>query len=75
MVKESPVAGESIFVEKRNHCVIYPASGSMVAESVERRNKNWFVQTKIPSDLIVEIRDKSFHLHKIGIRKKWEQLY
>lgn len=42
MVKESPVAGESIFVEKRNHCVIYPASGSMVAESVERRNKNWW---------------------------------
>ncbi|MCD7453732.1 hypothetical protein HAX54_021964 [Datura stramonium] len=67
MVKENPLTGESIFVEKRNHCVIYPASGSMVAESVERRNKNWFVQTKIPSDLIVEIRDKSFHLHKLSM--------
>ncbi|KAG5626188.1 hypothetical protein H5410_011406 [Solanum commersonii] len=67
MVKENPVTGESIFVEKRNHCVIYPASGSMVAESVERRNKNWFVQTKIPSDLIVEIRDQSFHLHKLSV--------
>ncbi|XP_015060132.1 coleoptile phototropism protein 1-like [Solanum pennellii] len=67
MVKENPVTGESIFVEKRNHCVIYPASGSMVAESVERRNKNWYVQTKIPSDLIVEIRDQSFHLHKLSV--------
>lgn len=40
MVEKNPVAGESIIV-KRNHCVIYPASGSMVAESVERRNMNW----------------------------------
>ncbi|CAN4108712.1 unnamed protein product [Withania somnifera] len=67
MGKENPVTGGSIFVEKRNHCVIFPASGCVVAESVERRNKNWFVQTKIPSDLIVEIRDKSFHLHKLSM--------
>ncbi|KAF3646794.1 root phototropism protein 3 [Capsicum chacoense] len=67
MVEKNLVAGESIFVEKRNHCIIYPASGSMVAESVERRNKNWFVQTKIPSDLIVEIRDQCFHLHKLSM--------
>ncbi|XP_009769384.1 root phototropism protein 3-like [Nicotiana sylvestris] len=67
MVKENLLTGGSIFVEKRNHCVIYPANGSMVAQSVERRNKNWFVQTKIPSDLIVQIKDKSFHLHKLSM--------
>ncbi|KAJ8572919.1 hypothetical protein K7X08_009430 [Anisodus acutangulus] len=59
MVKENPLTGGSIFVEKRNYCVIYPASGSMVAESVERRNKNWFVQIKVPSDLIVELETKA----------------
>lgn len=33
-------------------------------DGFEQRGQNWFVATDIPSDLLVEIGEASFHLHK-----------
>lgn len=33
----------SVLGGKPNRCVIYPPKSSIVAESLERRNKDWFV--------------------------------
>ncbi|XVF77826.1 hypothetical protein PTKIN_Ptkin14bG0078300 [Pterospermum kingtungense] len=56
--------------EEDNRCVIYPPKSNIVAESLERRNKDWIVRTKIASDLTVQIGDFSFHLHKIAMVSK-----
>lgn len=61
-----PVNG-SICVKKHSHCTIFAASVDMVAKSIERRNDNWFIQTKVPNDLIIQIEEKSFHLHKLPL--------
>lgn len=64
--REIPTCG-SVIGGKRNKCVIFPVKSSMVAESMERSNKNWIVQTKpaYESDLIVQVGEFSFHLHKL----------
>ncbi|XP_023530233.1 root phototropism protein 3-like isoform X1 [Cucurbita pepo subsp. pepo] len=64
--REIPTCG-SVIGGKRNKCVIFPVKSSMVAESMDRSNKNWIVQTKpaYESDLIVRVGDFSFHLHKL----------
>ncbi|KAK9292761.1 hypothetical protein L1049_020741 [Liquidambar formosana] len=59
-----------VLIEKMPLVVHYPAgrvtaNASMVAEALERRNQSWFVQTKVASDLIIQIGDNSFHLHKL----------
>lgn len=36
ILTRSPVSGG-----KPNRCVIFPANVSMIAEAMERRNKNW----------------------------------
>ncbi|CAA2994184.1 Root phototropism protein 3 [Olea europaea subsp. europaea] len=61
-----PVNG-SICVKKHSHCTIYAASVDMVAKSIERRNNNWFIQNNIPNDLIIQIEEKSFQLHKLPL--------
>ncbi|KAM6577737.1 hypothetical protein CsatB_029574 [Cannabis sativa] len=43
---------------------------SMVAKSLERRDHDWFVQSTIPSDLIIQVGDSSFHLHKLPMVSK-----
>ncbi|KAA8536882.1 hypothetical protein F0562_029360 [Nyssa sinensis] len=62
--REKPTCG-SVLGGKRNCCVIFPANVSMIAESVERRNNNWFVRTQVASDLMVQVGENSFHLHKL----------
>ncbi|KAF3454447.1 hypothetical protein FNV43_RR04894 [Rhamnella rubrinervis] len=58
-------ARDSVSGGKHNQCVIFPANVSMVAEAMERRNKNWIVLTKVANDLIIQVGDSSFHLHKL----------
>ncbi|GMJ02844.1 DEFECTIVELY ORGANIZED TRIBUTARIES 3 [Hibiscus trionum] len=60
----------SVLGGKPNRCVIYPPKPSLVAEAVERRNNNWFVRTKVASDLVVQVGDFSFHLHKLAMVSK-----
>ncbi|KDP23531.1 hypothetical protein JCGZ_23364 [Jatropha curcas] len=48
-----------------NKCVIFPSKVSMVAEALERSNKNWIVRTKVASDLIIQVGDSIFQLHKV----------
>ncbi|KNA22581.1 hypothetical protein SOVF_032820 [Spinacia oleracea] len=57
--KRSSVSGE-----KHNRCVIVPFAVDIVAEAIERKDTNWFVRTKVSSNLVVQIGKKSkFHLH------------
>ncbi|KAL6146616.1 hypothetical protein ACLB2K_057294 [Fragaria x ananassa] len=48
-----------------SQCVICPVSSSMVAETLDKRNQNWFVRTKVANDLIIQVGDTNFHLHKL----------
>eukprot|EP01018_Ginkgo_biloba_P005726 Gb_34273 [translate_table: standard] len=50
-----------------NNCVINPIKHGMKADGFERRGQSWYVATDIPSDLVVEVRDVSFHLHKFPL--------
>ncbi|KAJ0079772.1 hypothetical protein Patl1_22691 [Pistacia atlantica] len=59
---------------KPNRCIIFPANVSMVAEALERRNKKWIVRTKTASDLIIQVGDSSFYLHKLAMVSKSEYL-
>lgn len=57
--KKSSVSGE-----RHNRCVIVPSTADFIAEAIERKEANWFVRTKVPSDLVVQIGKKNrFHLH------------
>ncbi|KAK6229003.1 hypothetical protein SCA6_017954 [Theobroma cacao] len=67
--KEYPTHG-SLLGGKPNRCVIHPPQSSMAAEALERRNKDWIVRTKDATDLIVQVGDFSFHLHKLAMVSK-----
>ncbi|XP_054813183.1 root phototropism protein 3-like [Prosopis cineraria] len=59
---------------KRNQCVILPANIPMVADSFERRNQNWIARANSPPDLIIQVGDSSFHLHKLPMVSRSEYL-
>ncbi|KAF7817887.1 root phototropism protein 3-like [Senna tora] len=59
---------------KRNQCVILPANVHMVADSFERRNQNWIARANSASDLIIQVGDSSFHLHKLPMVSRSEYL-
>ncbi|KAL9450526.1 hypothetical protein AB3S75_012290 [Citrus x aurantiifolia] len=71
--KENPTRC-SVSEGKPNRCIIFPANVSMVAEALERRNKDRIVRAKVASDLIVQIADSCFHLHKLAMVSKSEYL-
>ncbi|PRQ42139.1 putative SKP1/BTB/POZ domain, NPH3 domain-containing protein [Rosa chinensis] len=48
-----------------NQCVICLVNSCMVAETIDKRNQNWFVRAKVANDLIIQVGDSSFHLHKL----------
>ncbi|CAL5400593.1 unnamed protein product [Camellia sinensis] len=62
--RRNPTSG-TLSGRQNNRCVIYSANSSMVAESVERRNQSWFYQMKVESDLIIQVEENIFHLHKL----------
>ncbi|XP_015875179.3 coleoptile phototropism protein 1 [Ziziphus jujuba] len=67
--RESHAKG-SVYGGKHNQCVILPGNVSMVAEALERRNQNWFVRTKVANNLIIQVGDSNFHLHKLPMVSK-----
>ncbi|XP_050383172.1 root phototropism protein 3-like [Argentina anserina] len=50
-----------------NQCVICPVNSSMVAETIDKKNQNWFVRTRDANDLIIQVGDSNFHLHKLSM--------
>ncbi|KAL7239432.1 hypothetical protein ACSBR2_005354 [Camellia fascicularis] len=64
--RRNPTSG-TLFGRQNNRCVIYSANSSMVAESVERRNQSWFYRMKVESDLIIQVEENIFHLHKLAM--------
>ncbi|KAE8654130.1 Detected protein of unknown function [Hibiscus syriacus] len=69
-VEEECRSHGSVLGGKPNRCVIYPPDPSIVADQLERRNNNWFVRAKVASDLVVQVGDFSFHLHKLAMVSK-----
>ncbi|KAG7969123.1 hypothetical protein I3843_07G015200 [Carya illinoinensis] len=61
---------QSISGGKPNRCVIFPANVSMIAEAIERRNQDWIVRTKFTSDLIIQVGDSTFFLHKLPMASR-----
>ncbi|KAJ6359812.1 hypothetical protein OIU77_003922 [Salix suchowensis] len=59
---------------KYSKCVILPANENMVPEALEKRNQNWTVRTRVANDLIIQVGDSSFQLHKLAMVSKSEYL-
>ncbi|XP_052183961.1 root phototropism protein 3-like isoform X2 [Diospyros lotus] len=62
--RKNPTSG-SLCGRNQNRCVVYLANPCMVAESVDRRGQSWFFRTDVESDMIVQVGESIFHLHKI----------
>ncbi|KAI4358076.1 hypothetical protein L6164_001979 [Bauhinia variegata] len=67
---ETPLVGSG----KHNRCVVLPANVPILADFFERRNQNWIARTNSASDLIIQVGDSCFHLHKIPVVSKSEYL-
>ncbi|OIV90849.1 hypothetical protein TanjilG_15582 [Lupinus angustifolius] len=70
---ENPLDG-TVSGRKLNRCVILPPNVPMVADSLERRNQNWIAQANSAIDLIIQVGDSSFHLHKLAMVSRSEYL-
>ncbi|XP_074304508.1 root phototropism protein 3-like isoform X3 [Silene latifolia] len=57
----------SVLMERPNRCMIVPSEVDMIAEAIEKKDTNWFVRTKVPSDLIIHIGKSCFHLHMLSM--------
>uniref|UniRef100_A0A5B7B362 Putative root phototropism protein 3 n=1 Tax=Davidia involucrata TaxID=16924 RepID=A0A5B7B362_DAVIN len=54
-----PVGGRD-----HNNGALSSSKHSVKTDGFEQRGQSWYVATDIPSDLLVQIEDVSFHLHK-----------
>ncbi|GFP84741.1 root phototropism protein 3 [Phtheirospermum japonicum] len=58
---------ESVGGRDYGNGVLSTSKPGVVIAGFEQRGQSWYVATDIPSDLLVQIRDVSFHLHKYPI--------
>ncbi|KAF2283648.1 hypothetical protein GH714_013246 [Hevea brasiliensis] len=47
----------------------------MAAERPSSRGQAWFCTTGLPSDVVMEVEDMTFHLHKFPLMSKSRKLY
>ncbi|KAK7344228.1 hypothetical protein VNO77_13593 [Canavalia gladiata] len=59
---------------KRNRCVVLPTNVPFFADSLERRKQNWIAGGNSDTDLIIQVGDSSFHLHKLPMVSRSEYL-
>ncbi|XP_027366457.1 root phototropism protein 3-like isoform X2 [Abrus precatorius] len=71
---ESALGGTVVYGGNCNHCVLLPASVPILAHSLERRKQNWIARANSPTDLIIQVGDSSFHLHKLAMVSRSEYL-
>ncbi|KAL9141372.1 hypothetical protein ABFS82_14G098700 [Erythranthe guttata] len=55
---------ESVGGRDYDNGVLSSSKPGLQTDGFEQRGKSWFVSTDIPSDLVVQIDDVSFHIHK-----------
>ncbi|KAI3675831.1 hypothetical protein L1987_85427 [Smallanthus sonchifolius] len=55
---------ESVAGRDYDNGVLSSTKHGVQTDRFEQRGKSWFVATDVPSDLLVQISDVSFHLHK-----------
>lgn len=67
---------DSEFHEGKGHYnyVANPIKHGMKAEGFERRGQSWYAATDFPNDLVVEIEDVSFHIHKFPLLSRCGRL-
>ncbi|XP_058743455.1 root phototropism protein 3-like [Vicia villosa] len=59
---------------KLNRCVVLPVNVPIVADSLKRKNQNWFARASSVNDLIIQVGDSTFHLHKLAMVSRSEYL-
>ncbi|CAI8603403.1 unnamed protein product [Vicia faba] len=59
---------------KINRCVVLPVNVPIVADSLKRKNQNWIARASFANDLIIQVGDSSFHLHKLAMVSRSEYL-
>ncbi|RVW57184.1 BTB/POZ domain-containing protein [Vitis vinifera] len=47
----------------------------MAAEKASGRGQAWFCTTGLPSDIVIEVDDMTFHLHKFPLMSKSRKLH
>ncbi|XP_047315147.1 root phototropism protein 3 [Impatiens glandulifera] len=55
---------ESLGGRDYNNALLSSSKHGVKSDGFEQRGQSWFVATDIPSDLLVQIGDVTFHLHK-----------
>ncbi|XP_009608443.1 root phototropism protein 3 [Nicotiana tomentosiformis] len=55
---------ESVSGRDYGNGVLTASKNGVKTDSFEQKGQSWYVATDIPSDLLVQIEDVSFHLHK-----------
>lgn len=57
---------ESVSGRDYGNGVLTASKNGVKTDSFEQKGQSWYVATDIPSDLLVQIEDVSFHLHKVS---------
>lgn len=60
-------SNQSIVVPVRTMCI-------QMAEKFEKKEKSWFPTSQIPTDIIIQVEDNNFYLHKLPLISKSEYL-
>nr|XP_043625978.1 root phototropism protein 3-like [Erigeron canadensis] len=61
---------ESNVARNYNNGVLNTSDQGVQSDKFEQRGQSWYVVTDIPSDLIVQVGEISFHLHKFPLLSK-----
>ncbi|CAJ1976159.1 unnamed protein product [Sphenostylis stenocarpa] len=73
-MESESVECESPLGEKCHRCIDLPPNVPVLAHSLERTQRNWIARSNSPTDLIIQIGDSSFHLHKVAMASRSEYL-
>ncbi|XP_047158146.1 root phototropism protein 3-like [Vigna umbellata] len=69
VLEKGTVGGKSV-----DPCNLLPPNLPVLAHSLEHTQPNWIARSNSPTDLIIQIGDSSFHLHKLVMASRSEYL-
>ncbi|BAT95038.1 Root phototropism protein [Vigna angularis] len=69
VLEKGTVGGKSV-----DPCNLLPPNLLVLAHSLEHTQPNWIARSNSPTDLIIQIGDSSFHLHKLVMASRSEYL-
>ncbi|KAK9096872.1 hypothetical protein Sjap_022369 [Stephania japonica] len=57
-----------------NHAVVSPTRRIGIADRFEKKDKSWFPNSKVPTDLTIQVEDITFHVHKFPLVSRSEYI-